>query len=148
MLLASSVCGLFKWRQFEPEVILLAVGWYLRFSRNCSPSGACTPITSPSGGGCRVTPRKWNAVCARSSNRPTTVGGWTKPTSGSRANGATCTARGLFRCDDRLLAFGHWKGQQLLALDGCQPAVLRCCGFLPAERIRRGKHSSARSLGR
>jgi hypothetical protein len=21
----------FKWRQFEPEVILLAVGWYLRF---------------------------------------------------------------------------------------------------------------------
>jgi transposase, IS6 family len=32
MLLASSVCGLFKWRQFEPEFILLAVGWYLRFS--------------------------------------------------------------------------------------------------------------------
>jgi hypothetical protein len=27
-----SVAGLFKWRQFEPEVILLAVGWYLRFS--------------------------------------------------------------------------------------------------------------------
>ena len=24
--------GLFKWRQIEPEVILLAVGWYLRFS--------------------------------------------------------------------------------------------------------------------
>src|SRR5258707_13402574 len=35
LLLASSVCGLFKWRQFEPEVILLAVGWYLRFSRLC-----------------------------------------------------------------------------------------------------------------
>jgi transposase-like protein len=32
LLLASSVCVLFKWRQFEPEVILLAVGWYLRFS--------------------------------------------------------------------------------------------------------------------
>jgi hypothetical protein len=30
--LAPSVSGLFKWRQFEPEVILLAVGWYLRFS--------------------------------------------------------------------------------------------------------------------
>jgi transposase-like protein len=27
-----SVSGLFKWRQFEPEVVLLAVGWYLRFS--------------------------------------------------------------------------------------------------------------------
>src|SRR5271169_3065915 len=32
LLLASSVCALFKWRQFEPEVILMAVGWYLRFS--------------------------------------------------------------------------------------------------------------------
>jgi transposase, IS6 family len=32
MLLAPSLFGLFKWRQFEPEVILLAVGWYLRFS--------------------------------------------------------------------------------------------------------------------
>jgi hypothetical protein len=32
LLLESSVCGLFKWRQFEPEVIMLAGGWYLRFS--------------------------------------------------------------------------------------------------------------------
>src|ERR1700747_2351290 len=32
MFLASSVSCIFKWRQFEPEVILLAVGWYLRFS--------------------------------------------------------------------------------------------------------------------
>jgi hypothetical protein len=32
MVLAPSVAGLFKWRQFEPEVILLAVGWYLRFA--------------------------------------------------------------------------------------------------------------------
>jgi hypothetical protein len=32
LILASPVCCLFKWRQFEPEVILLAVGWYLRFS--------------------------------------------------------------------------------------------------------------------
>src|SRR6202140_3110140 len=32
LLLASSVCGLFKWRQFEPEGLLLAVGWDLRFS--------------------------------------------------------------------------------------------------------------------
>jgi hypothetical protein len=28
---ASSVSCLFKWRQFEPKVILLAVGWYLLF---------------------------------------------------------------------------------------------------------------------
>ena len=32
MVLAPSVAGLFKGRQFEPEVILLAIGWYLRFS--------------------------------------------------------------------------------------------------------------------
>jgi transposase, IS6 family len=32
MSLAATISGLFKWRQFEPEVILLAVGWYLRFS--------------------------------------------------------------------------------------------------------------------
>ena len=32
LLLDSSVCDLFKWRQFEPAVILLAIGWYLRFS--------------------------------------------------------------------------------------------------------------------
>jgi transposase, IS6 family len=34
MFLVPSISGLFKWRQFEPEVILLAVGWYLRFSRS------------------------------------------------------------------------------------------------------------------
>ena len=32
MVLAPSVAGLFKRRQFAPEMILLAVGWYLRFS--------------------------------------------------------------------------------------------------------------------
>ena len=32
MSLVPSIAGLFKWRQFEPGVILLAVGWYLRFS--------------------------------------------------------------------------------------------------------------------
>jgi hypothetical protein len=32
MFLVPSISGLFKWRQFEPAVIFLAVGWYLRFS--------------------------------------------------------------------------------------------------------------------
>ncbi|MBV9491878.1 MAG: IS6 family transposase, partial [Verrucomicrobia bacterium] len=32
MSLASTISGLFKWRQFEAEVIFLTVGWYLRFS--------------------------------------------------------------------------------------------------------------------
>jgi hypothetical protein len=38
--------------------------------RSCSPSGACTPITSRCGDGYSVTPRKWNDVCARGS-KPT-----------------------------------------------------------------------------
>jgi transposase, IS6 family len=32
MSLIRSISSLFKWRQFEPAVILLAIGWYLRFS--------------------------------------------------------------------------------------------------------------------
>ena len=45
MLLVPSISGLFKWRQFEPEVILLAVGWYLRFSKmdNYEQRSAETP---------------------------------------------------------------------------------------------------------
>src|ERR1700726_4732907 len=44
-------------------------------SRSCSPSGACAPITSPSGGGSSAMARKWNNVCVGDSNQPTTVGG-------------------------------------------------------------------------
>src|SRR5580704_8199443 len=97
MVLAPSVAGLFKWRQFEPEMILLAVGWYLRFSlstvtsRNSLLSADFWSTTSPSGGGSNVTRRKFNADCDRGSDRPTTVGGWTRPTSGSRANGCIYT---------------------------------------------------------
>ena len=57
MVLAPSVAGLFKWRQFGPEVILLAVGWYMRFlalvSRRRGTLGRAGPprrFTSPSGG--------------------------------------------------------------------------------------------------
>ena len=63
MLLAPSVSGPFKWRQFEPEVILLAVGWYLRFSlsyrdvENFLLSADFWSTTSPSGGGSNVTPQ-------------------------------------------------------------------------------------------
>lgn len=32
MALIPSIPGLFKWRQFEPKVILLAIGWSLLFS--------------------------------------------------------------------------------------------------------------------
>ena len=97
MVLAPSVAGLFKWRQFEPEMILLAVGWYLRFSLSYRDVEELLAeldfwsTTSPSGGGSNVTGRKFNADCDRGSDRPTTVGGWTRPTSGSRANGCIYT---------------------------------------------------------
>ena len=88
LLLASSVCGLFKWRQFEPEVILLAVGWYLRFSlsyrdvEELLAERGCALITSPSGGGSSAMARKSNNACVGDSNQPTTVGAWMRPTSG------------------------------------------------------------------
>jgi transposase, IS6 family len=46
---------------------------------------------SPSGGGSNVTPQKFSADCDRSSDRPTTVGGWMRPTSSLRANGCIYT---------------------------------------------------------
>ena len=61
--------------------------------RSCSPSGACTPITSRCGDGSSVTPRKWSGAYAGTSSRLTTRGGWTRRTSGLRASGATCIVR-------------------------------------------------------
>jgi hypothetical protein len=93
MFLASSVCGLFKCRQFEPEVILLAVGWYSRFSlsyRDVEELLAERGLHADHRR-CNVTPRKWNAVCARGSNRPTTLGVSTRRTSGSKASGCIYT---------------------------------------------------------
>ena len=95
MFRVPSISGLFKWRQFEPEVILLAVGWYLRFSlsyrdvEELLPSGACTPITLRRGDGSSVTPRKSNDVYAQRLKPTNNSRRWTKPTSGSRASGVT-----------------------------------------------------------
>src|ERR1700738_5079861 len=97
MVLAPSVAGLFKWRQFEPEMILLAVGWYLRFSlsyRDVEELLAERGLLVD-----HVTVWRWvqryapeiSADCDRGSDRPTTVGGWTRPTSGSRASGCIYT---------------------------------------------------------
>jgi hypothetical protein len=99
MLLVPSISGLFKWRQFEPEVVLLAVGWYLRFSlsyrrsRSCSPSAVCGSTMSPSGVGSSATPRSCSGVYAGTLSRRAIVGASTKPTYGSKASGATCIGR-------------------------------------------------------
>ena len=51
MSIVASVSGLFKWRQFEPEVILLAIGWYLRFSLSYRDVEALLARISLSGSG-------------------------------------------------------------------------------------------------
>src|SRR4029077_20668384 len=97
LLLASSVWGPFKWRQFEPEVILLVVGWYLRFSlsyRDVEELLAERGLHAD-----HVTVWRWVQRYAPEMERrlrsrlrpPTTVGEWTKPTSGSRASGSIYT---------------------------------------------------------
>src|ERR1700681_3717568 len=93
MVLAPSVAGLIKWRQFELEVILLAVGWYLRFSLSyrdveelLAERGLLVDHVTVWRWS-NVTPQKFSADCDRGSHRPTTVGEWTRPTSGLRASG-------------------------------------------------------------
>ncbi len=86
MLLAPSVSRLSKCRQFEPEVILLAVDWYLRFSlsyRDVEELLAERGLHAD-----HVTVWRWvqryapemERLCALSSDRPTIVGEWTEPT--------------------------------------------------------------------
>jgi hypothetical protein len=75
-------------------MILLAIGWYLRFSLSYRDArGTPRPergllvdhVTVWRGG--NVTPQKFSADCDRGSDRPTTVGGWMRPTSGSKVSG-------------------------------------------------------------
>ena len=72
----SSVCGLFKWRQFEPEVILLGSGVVLALfpfrtvtSRNSLLSADFWSTTSPSGGGSKLRPG--NSASIATAARPT-----------------------------------------------------------------------------
>jgi transposase-like protein len=112
LLLASSVCGLFKWRQFEPEVILLAVGWYLRFSlsyRDVEELLAERGLRAD-----HVTVWRWvqrygpemEQRLRRDSNQPTTVGAWMRLTSGLGQVGVFIPGGRLHRCDDRLPSVG------------------------------------------
>jgi transposase-like protein len=108
LLLTPSVSGLFKWRQFEPEVILLAVGWYLRFSLSyrdveelLAERGLLVDhVTVWTWGS--VTPQKFSADCDR--GRPTNDS-WRvlmlRRTSGLRAGGCIYY-RAVDLSDDRL----------------------------------------------
>ena len=112
-LLDSSVCGLFKWRQFKPEVILLAVGWYLRFSlsyRNVEELLAERGLHAD-----HVTIGRWVQRYApkmerrlRSRLKPTNdswrVDSDVRP--GKRQMGVLVPGRGLGWCNDRLPSLG------------------------------------------
>src|SRR3984957_6126872 len=97
LLLTASVSGLFKWRQFEPEVILLAVGWYLRFSLSYRDVEELLVERGLSVD--HVTVWRWVQRYApeiqrrlRPRLRPTNDSWrWTRPTSGSRASGCIYT---------------------------------------------------------
>jgi hypothetical protein len=89
LLLTPSVSGLFKWRQFEPEVILLAVGWYLRFSLSYRDVEGVARRARTFGrprysleAGTALRPGNERRLRSRliPTNGRTTVGGWTKPT--------------------------------------------------------------------
>src|ERR1700736_6130459 len=114
MLLASSVCGLFKWRQFELEVILLAVGWYLRFPlsyRDVEELLADRGLHAD-----HVTIWRWVQSYApemerrlRSKLKPTNES-WRVDSDLHASQGEVAlpvSCGGLFRRDDRLLAFGQ-----------------------------------------
>ena len=96
MVLAPSVAGLFKWRQFEPEISYWQWAGTCVFhcrtvtSRNSLLSVDFWSTTSQSGGGSNVTRRKFSANCDRGSDRPTTVGGWTDLHPGKGQVGVFC----------------------------------------------------------
>jgi hypothetical protein len=62
--------ALFKWRQFEPEIIVCAVRWYLRFSLSYRDVDellmelVCLLTTPPFGAGCSATLQRLEAVAA------------------------------------------------------------------------------------
>src|SRR6476661_8088578 len=113
LLLASSGCGLFKWRQFEPEMILMAVGWYLRFSlsyRNGEELLAERGLRAD-----HVTVWRWVQRYAPELERR--LCRHLKPTNdswrvdetyvrGERQMGVLVAGGGLQRCDDRLPSLG------------------------------------------
>jgi hypothetical protein len=108
---APLVAGLFKWRQFEPKVFLLAVGWYLRSSPRTATSrnpGGEGPRLSRHGGAMAMS-RKWNDVSSATQNQPTIVGAWTKLMCALKATGCTCTGSWTQRCDDQFPSLGQTR---------------------------------------
>src|ERR1700759_2471231 len=132
LLLASSVCGLFKWRQFEPEVILMAVGWYLRFSlsyRDVEELLAERGLHDD-----HVTVWRWVQRYAPEMERrlrsrlKQTNDSWRVDVTYIRVKGKWVYLYRLQWCDDRLLALGQTRHSGRQALSGqilgrCEPSA-------------------------
>ena len=99
LLLDSSVCGLFKWRQFEPEVILLAIGWYLRFSLSYRDVEVWRWVQ-------RYAPELEAALAPAPQADERLVAGGRDVRAGERQMGVLVPGGGLQRCDDRLPSLG------------------------------------------
>ena len=90
--------AIFKWRQTEPELILCAVRWYLRYSLSfrdveelLSERGLEADHTTIWRWVQRLRSPNWRSGCAVISNQPTGPGVSMRPTFVSRAVGATST---------------------------------------------------------
>ena len=114
LLLDSSVCGLFKWRQFEPEVILLAIGWYLRFSLSyrdveelLAERGLSVDHVTVWRLGPAVRPGVGSAPAQTAQGNKRLLAGGRDVRAGERQMGVLVPGRGLQRCDDRLPSLGQ-----------------------------------------
>src|ERR1700676_4785363 len=135
LLLASSICGLFKWRQFEPEVILLAVGWYLRFSLSyrdveelLAERGLRADHVTVWTRVQRYGPEMEQRLRRRLKTNQRQLAGGRDVRAGERQMGVFIPGCGLHRCDDRLLTFGQTRCSRRRALSGqslrrCEPSA-------------------------
>ena len=108
-----SVRGLFKWRQFEPDLILLAIGWYLRFSlsyrhveefaRRAGPARRSRHRLEVGPAVCSGTGA---ALAPASQADQRLVASGRDVRARERQMGVLVPGGGLQRCDDRLPALG------------------------------------------
>ena len=110
MILPPSVAGLVERHKFEPEVIFLAVGWYLRFSLSYRDAQGTVGRAGPTRRsrhrvaiGPVLCPRKWNDASVGDPTQPTTVGAWTNLMCALKQVGVVVPGGGLERCNDRIL---------------------------------------------
>jgi len=112
MSLLRSISGLFKWRQFEPEVILLAVGWYLRFSlsywasRNFWPSAVLRPC-HPLAMGAALRPGNGAEPAQTPQRDERSRAGRRELRPGQRPVALLVPGRGFLGCDLGFSAHGH-----------------------------------------